>query len=150
MAKFVSSIRNQYPDSLFILTGDHGMRLNIESNPSLQRKICIPIVISGPGISPALFLQGNAASQLQIVPTLIELISPKDFSYYSLLPSMTLKNQYAANGEYWMVNQTMGSRLNSEISPPDSSDISLRNPQWEKALLAVSWWRVMKGNSILQ
>lgn len=149
MARFVAAIRERYPDSLFILTGDHGMRLNIEGNPSLQRSVCVPVVISGPGISPRLFPQGNAASQLQIVPTLIELIAPKDFSYYSLLPSMTQKNSYAANGEYWMVNQTMGSRLQSVISPPNSSDAPLRNPQWEKALLAVSWWRVMKGNSTL-
>lgn len=149
MATFVAAMRERYPDSLFILTGDHGMRLNIEGNPSLQRNICIPIVISGPGISSLLFPPNNTASQLQIVPTLIELIAPQNFSYYSLLPSLTEKNSYAANGEYWMVNQTMGSRLNSEISPARSSDSNLRNPQWEKALLGVSWWRVMKGNSIL-
>lgn len=150
MARFVTTMRERYPDSLFILTGDHGMRLNIEGNPSLQRSVCVPIIISGPGISPLLFPEGNAASQLQIVPTLIELIAPKDFSYYSLLPSMTQKNFYAANGEYWVVKQTMGGRLHSGISPLGSSDAALRNIQWEKALLAASWWRVMKGDSIRQ
>jgi len=146
--KFVAAMRKKYPDSLFILTGDHGARMSLESLDTHQKWLCIPIVISGNGIKPEFFPPNNAASQLQIVPTLLELIAPANFTYYSLLPSLTEPNLHATNSEYWMTHKTMGSRLDNSLSPANSPDIALRNKQWEDGILAYSWWRVMRGNQL--
>ena len=143
ISKFVTAMQKKYPDSLFVITGDHGTRVNLESASSLQKKLCVPIIISGPGISTSLFPTNNTASQLQIIPTLIELIAPQNFTYYSLLPSLTEENYQATNSEYWMSDHTLGSRLSA-----NDSNVTGRDKKWEEAILAYSWWRVMKGNHI--
>ena len=146
MAKFVEKMRGKYPNSLFILTGDHGTRFNLENQAGLIKRMTIPIVISGPGVKKEFFLQGNTASQLQIIPTLIELIAPKNFGYYSLLPSLTQKNDQAVNSEYWMKNRILGGRLDKQTDPPDLYEKVERNLNWEEAVLTYSWWRVIKGD----
>ena len=148
MARFVEKMREKYPNSLFVLTGDHGTRFNLESHVGLKKRITIPIVISGAGVRKELFNPKNTASQLQIIPTLIELIAPKNFGYYSLLPSLTQKNDQAVNSEYWAKNRILGGRLGKQTDPPDLYEKVDRNVKWEEAVLTYSWWRVIKGDSV--
>ena len=146
MARFVEKMREKYPNSLFVITGDHGTRFNLESHVGLKKRMTIPIVISGAGVRKELFNPKNTASQLQIIPTLIELIAPKNFAYYSLLPSLTQKNDQAVNSEYWMNNRILGERLGKQTDPSGLDKKAERKVKWEEAVLTYSWWRVMKGD----
>ena len=59
------------------------------------------------------------------------------------MPSLTQKNEAATNSEYWLAGGSLGSRLDS-----NSPSTPERNKTWEEAILAYSWWRVMKGNQL--
>ena len=148
MAKFVSEVKKRYPDSLFIITGDHGARMNIETTSGMFRSVTIPFVIHGAGIGPNLFPKGNGGSQIQIIPTLIELIAPRGFEYYSLAPALTKESREGVNGEYWITGNKIGSRWNSNVDVVvTGEESSKRDTEWEEAMLAYSWWRVKKGNN---
>ena len=148
IAKFVSEVKKRYPESLFIITGDHGARMNIEATSGMFRSVTIPFVVHGAGIGPNLFPKGNAGSQIQIIPTLIELIAPKGFEYYSLAPALTKESREGVSGEYWITGNEIGSRWNSSMDVVSKGEISAkRDIEWEEALLAYSWCRIKRGNN---
>lgn len=149
LGAFIEKASAKYPDSLFFIMGDHSTRIEIEGNFSFYDRISIPLIIKGNGITPALFPEENSGSQLQIIPTMIELIAPKGFEYFSLLPSLTEVSPSASNFDWWLTSNKIGKRENDQqqiyrqVSAEKERDIAT-----EEAIIAFSWWRLNRGKAL--
>lgn len=96
VSNFIKEMKGGFPDSLFIYTGDHSALYATLSNSSLvprdysfRELYCTPLFINHPQLSKNLFGNNTIGTHLSIIPTVIELIAPKGFTYYSLYPSLT-------------------------------------------------------------
>lgn len=151
MTRFIREMQEKYPDSLFIVTGDHVDRLTRKPIEGLFEWETVPLIIYGPGVSQDLFPENAAGGQINIIPTLIELIAPRGFTYYSLVPSLTQDSQEGFSSQFWITNSEIGSREKDHCEPlPFFSGYykNERNPQWEEAALTYTWWRINRGQYI--
>ncbi len=84
LLKFVRNMEKQFPNSLWIITGDHYGRRHVVPNPPLFERTAVPLVLYGKQVLGNYKFSDNAAgSHIDIAPTLIEMIAPKGFQYYS-------------------------------------------------------------------
>ncbi len=153
---FIRDTHDKYPDSLFVVTGDHADRTNIDTNPSLFERYTIPFVIYGQGITKDTFAQNIAGSHVNIGATLLELIAPKDFSYYSLGESLTKSNKVGFNHNLWITDKAIGKIESDEaklLPETENEDLTFeRNQALERVniMRTISWWRIVKGNNFMQ
>lgn len=151
LSGFIQTMRRQYPESLFVVTGDHADRLNIEASPSLYERYAIPFVVYGQGVNKNLFPQNAAGSQINIIPTLIELIAPKGFEYYSVGDSLTRGSTLGFNYGFWITKNSMGKigdGVGEKLPETDAGSVILDAGVIQQnidAARAVSWWRVKNG-----
>lgn len=151
LANFVQQVRKQYPDSLFLIVGDHADRLNIETNPKMYERYGIPLVVYGKGINKQIFADQAAGSHINIAPTLIELVAPAGFNYYSVGSSLTRGADIGVNYGFWITRDYIGK---AENQPPEAIHIEANQPSWDKleqeidCVRAVSWWRIKNGSSL--
>lgn len=109
VTQFVHETMKKYPDSLFVITGDHAVRMNPSRTPTMYEYQSIPFVLYGQGVTPAVLAPDVVGGHTNIVPTLIELIAPAGFSYVSIAPSLTENNMGAAfNRDYFLTRSVMG------------------------------------------
>lgn len=80
---FVKRILEKYPDSLIIITGDHPSRTSPENLVlSTDASPCVPVIFYGDFIKQNnLKKEVQDTSQLDIYPTLIEILAPDGFKY---------------------------------------------------------------------
>lgn len=118
VTQFVHETMKKYPDSLFVITGDHAVRMNPSRTPTMYEYQSIPFVLYGQGVTPAVLAPDVVGGHTYIVPTLIELIAPAGFSYVSIAPSLTENNMGAAfNRDYFLTRSVMG-RVNTKETEP--------------------------------
>lgn len=153
LAQFVKAARERYPDSLFVILGDHADRLNIDASPSMYERYAIPFVVYGKGISKDSLPENAAGSQINVTPTLLELVAPSGFEYYSIGRSLTKGNDFGINYGYWITADYIGEsdgRSQEAHSgrqgflPPEPNKVR----QEVDAARAVSWWRIQYGNRL--
>ena len=109
VTQFVHETMKKYPDSLFVITGDHAVRMNPSRTPTMYEYQSVPFVLYGQGVTPAVLAPDVVGGHTNIVPTLIELIAPAGFSYVSIAPSLTENNMGAAfNRDYFLTRSVMG------------------------------------------
>jgi phosphoglycerol transferase MdoB-like AlkP superfamily enzyme len=108
LKKFIDSAAAKFPDSLFIVVGDHADRVNVEKNPSMYERYAVPLIIYGAGINKNTLAQEAAGSQIDILPTLMEIAAPKGFEYYSVGASLTKKNTIGINYGFWLTKNFIG------------------------------------------
>ncbi|HMM22316.1 MAG TPA: sulfatase-like hydrolase/transferase [Selenomonadales bacterium] len=145
MAEFVATVRQKYPDSLFIIVGDHADRLNLEANPGLYKRYGIPFVAYGQGVAKDSFPQWAAGSHIDVGPTLLELVAPQGFAYYSLGRSLTRGNGFGMNYGFWITRDYIGSADSAAAEFIEGGNPALRPDRVRiekdiEALRAVSWW----------
>jgi phosphoglycerol transferase MdoB-like AlkP superfamily enzyme len=150
ISQFVKRRYEESPDSLFIITGDHADRMNIEPNPDLFTRYTIPLVIYGQGVNKQLLPEKIAGNHIHILPTLLELVAPAGFKYYSVGQSLTRGNNIGVNHLLWITHETIG-KLDSDVTAPvpyAESSIQVKResvqPDFE-AMQAISWWRIKNG-----
>lgn len=146
ITRFITTTKEKYPDSLFIVVGDHGTRTEMESLLTMWERETVPLIIYGPGIRKEMFPVGNAGNQIQIISTLMELLAPKGEEYYSLMPSLTEKSEEGTSYQYWIVNGEIGNRLtgkSEKFTAP--GEAGKRNKDKEDAVISFSWWRLNRG-----
>ncbi len=153
MAQFIAAMRQKYPDSLFIITGDHADRYNLEKNPTMYHRYGTPLIISGPGITKKIFPAGTVGSQIDIIPTVIDLIAPRGFKYYSVGKSLTRGNFIAGNYGFWLTDGYIDSIDAPQFAPHQfKADKPLPQQgvvlKYGDAIRAVSWWEAEHGNSL--
>ena len=109
VTKFVHDTTAAYPDSLFVLTGDHAVRMNPSRTPTMYEYQSVPFVLYGQGVTPTILAPDVVGGHTNIVPTLIELIAPAGFTYVSIAPPLTEDNMGAAfNRDYFLTRDVMG------------------------------------------
>ena len=148
IAHFIKTMKEKYPDSLFIVVGDHGTRTEMESLLTLWERETVALMIYGPGIKKELFPAGNSGNQIQVIPTLMELIAPKGFEYYSLMPSLTENSLQGTSYQYWIINGEIGNRLTGKSEKfPTAGEVGKRNSELDEARISLSWWRLNRGKN---
>lgn len=151
ITRFIREMKAKYPDSLFIVIGDHPDRLTRKPVEGLFDWETVPFIIYGPGITQDLFPADTAGGQVNIIPTLIELIAPRGFTYYSLANSLTQNCTNGFSSVCWITNSEIG-----KVDKEDKERLPFyfgyqenpRNPQWEESAITYTWWRINRGKYI--
>lgn len=153
LAQFVKDARHRYPDSLFVIVGDHADRVNIDTNPTIFERYAIPFIVYGKGISKDTFPVSAAGSHINVTPTLLELVAPSGFEYYSIGRSLTRGNDFGINYGFWITSDYMG-ESDGDYSETHSSRKGIRTPEQSKirqevdTARAISWWRIKFGKML--
>ena len=113
--KFVEAMKKAFPDSLFIVTGDHSNLFGSLNNTSLIRRdyslrdtFCTVALLQHPDLNQDMIVNLKG-THMSLMPTIIEAIAPKGFEYYSITPSLfddqpeTLVTPYQ-----WITDDLMG------------------------------------------
>ena len=108
LARFIRAGKERWPDSLVVVMGDHADRYNIEKTPTLYERYAIPFIVTGRGIKKGVLDGASAGSQIDAVPTLLELIAPRGFSYMSLGTSLTRGNRQGVNYGFFITRTAIG------------------------------------------
>ena len=88
LGKFVATVEKKFPDSLFIIVGDHANRYHIDKTPNLYERYGVPFIVTGAGVKRDIFSPNAVGSHIDIAPTIVELIAPQNFIYVSLGTSL--------------------------------------------------------------
>ncbi len=84
IGRFVREIFKKYPDALVVVTGDHAARSYPEGEKISDAEfVCVPIIFMGKAIEELGLAKKEIkhVQHLDIIPTIIELLAPKDFEY---------------------------------------------------------------------
>ena len=150
-AEFIEKIQKKYPDSLIIFVGDHADRYNIDKTPSMYERYTVPLIITGKGITKDLLPKDNAGSQIDIMPTVIDLIAPTNFEYYSVGNSL-MTNKLGQSYAFWITADAIGNTddltdkaqfFGEQILPPKA-----QLEDYVNAVRAISWWLGKYGTII--
>lgn len=164
IAKFIAEMSEAFPNSLFIITGDHYDREYPFSPASMKVQQSVPLIVYSPALRFEI-LQ-NVGSHIDITPTIINLVAPHKFQYHSFGKPM-LKNaskniakniaknalDSTALGFLAVANDKFiydGFRLeyfDDKKMPDDENLASLSFMQLKRAK-ALSWWIVKNGYKI--
>ena len=150
MTRFIKKMQDEYPDSLFIVLGDHADRLNLEAQPGMYKQFGIPFVVLGQGVSKGLFPEKVSGSHMNVAPTLIEMIAPSGFEYHAVGESLTRGNDFAYNIQMYMNHAAIGNLDNgeSEIIAGQNGAEAPRIAEHQTEIdagRAFSWWRIERG-----
>ena len=150
-SEFIKKMQAKYPDSLFIMIGDHADRYNIEKKPSMYERYAIPFIMTGRGVTKDMLPSDMAGSQTDIMPTLIDAIAPQGFTYYSVGRDMA-DNKLAQNYAFWLTADAIGKTDDLLDNPefyrgnslPDATVLDT----YINGVRAVSWWVGKYGDTI--
>ncbi len=113
--RFVSSVREAFPDSLVIVTGDHAalpipmhMGLIPRQDVTLREEYCTSFVMLHPEIDQSILAGNTIGGHMNIAPTIFELIAPEGFVYYSLFSALTEPVSYAVSPYHWLTQDAVG------------------------------------------
>ena len=91
---FVNAMKETFPDSLFVVTGDHSNLFGSLNNTSLIQRdytlrdtFCTVGLLQHPAFTKDM-ITAPIGTHMSLMPTIIEAIAPKGFEYYSIVPSL--------------------------------------------------------------
>ncbi len=152
LAKFVKELKAKYTDCLILIVGDHGDRYNIDKNPSMYERYVVPFVVTGNGVHKGTLLPDSAGSQIDIGPTIIEMVAPKGFEYYAIGSSLTRSNRWGVNYGFWITRDFIGEADRAPLEPVQiegSQGRPIDEPALQHyidAVRSISWWRPKYGS----
>lgn len=138
MGEFVEATQKEFPDTLYIMTGDHAERFSFAKEVDLQSLSSIPCLIYGKGIRKE-WLRTPFGSSLQIAPTIVQLAGRKGQHYSSLVSGLLEPEPFAFNHRLWV--DAEGLHLQNSSMPQ-----ALKN--YIQTVRDISAWRIRKGNAI--
>lgn len=145
LGEFVDMATTKFPLALFAITGDHYGRRHVLPNPPALECATVPLVLYGKGITDTLSLPEDVAGcHVDIVPTLVELVAPAGFEYHALGNNLfDIKNAKFAINKKYVLSKEFGllSTQKLDLMPKELVAKHAEN-------LGLSWWRVVKGNSL--
>ena len=151
LAGFVKNLKKKYPDCLVLIVGDHADRYNIDKQPSMYERYVVPFVVTGAGVHKGTLLPDSAGSQIDIGPTIIEMVAPKGFAYYAIGSSLTRSNRQGVNYGFWITRDFMGEADKIPLEPVQiegSQGRPINEPALQHyidAVRSISWWRPKYG-----
>lgn len=115
LCRFVERMRAQYPDALFIVTGDHTTGLIPyeygvagREGPSMRESWLTSFAMYHRELMPEMLAGNTIGGHLNILPTLMELIAPAGHEYHSLLPSLTQPLDRVVTPYCWLTREMVG------------------------------------------
>lgn len=122
---FIEDMKTTYPDSLIIVTGDHALLPGALNKSSLlqradytfREQFCTAFMMYQRDINQDILAGNTIGGHMHIMPTIIELIAPKGFRYYSLFPSLTEPIDYVVTPYHWLTHDAIGTRDNNFYQP---------------------------------
>ena len=108
ITKFIRNVSEKFPNSLFIVTGDHAVRVDPSTHPTIFEHQSVPFVMYGAGIDKKILPPDVVGGHISIVPTIIELIAPEGFKYYSVAPSLFESFGVAFNRDVFLTEKVAG------------------------------------------
>ena len=151
LAGFVKNLKEKYPDCLVLIVGDHADRYNIDKQPSMYERYVVPFVVTGAGVHKGTLLPDSAGSQIDIGPTIIEMVAPKGFAYYAIGSSLTRSNRQGVNYGFWITRDFIGEADRISLEPVQiegSQGRPINEPALQHyidAVRSISWWRPKYG-----
>ena len=116
LKRFIDNITSKVPESIFVIVGDHADRCNIDKQPSDYERFGVPFIITGKGIKRGILAANSAGSHIDIIPTIIELIAPQNFEYYSIGTSL-IENDRGVNYAFFMTRTAIGNANSFPLQP---------------------------------
>ncbi len=155
-AEFIRNVSAKYPDSLFVVTGDHAVRTDPSTHPTIFEHQSVPFILYGAGIHKKILPPDAVGGHLSIVPTIIELIAPENFVYHSIAPSLFKSDGVAFNNAAFLTENIAGEIDDDtvELLPHvasvelNSVNLSAERETAEKIIGAtrtVGWWILKRG-----
>ena len=142
IADFIKKISKKYPDSLFIITGDHPSRMiPNELESKAKENNTVPIIFYGKAVEN-LKREITAMTHLDIMPTLLDMIAPKDFEYISWGSSV-----FAPNRKLIPLN-TDAIIINGKVIPINSSECPEEYKQLHRMYMALAYFRSITDGSL--
>ena len=158
LAEFVETILAKYPNSLFVIVGDHADRWTLEPSPSDYERVAVPLVLVGPAVKSKPFPAQAAGSHMDVAATVLELILPKGTPYYALGKNMFTapegKKEVGVSAYYWITPDAIGRVAQAAVEPLPGSTVRLTEEELQdvrarvRAIQQVAAWRVLKGISL--
>ena len=156
ITNFIRAAKEKFPESLFVVTGDHAVRCDPSTHPTIFEHQSVPFVLYGAGITKEILPPDAVGDHISIVPTLIELIAPKDFAYYSIAPSLFDSDGVGFNNSAFVTAKVAGEidsdvmELLPHVASNELNDVNLTDEREhaEKiigAMRTVAWWLITKG-----
>lgn len=159
VTNFIKETEAKYPDSLFIVTGDHAVRTDPNRHPTLYEHQAVVFLLYGAGVTKDILPPNAAGGLTNFLPTLMELFAPKGFTYYSIVPSLTEAPDGMGAGfntSTWLTQQAMG-RIETDQSEAlpwtangtyDADAERAKAMKWLPAVRTISWWMVTHGTDL--
>lgn len=155
IGQFMKQAEELYPDALYAYTGDHFARKFINANPTLYEKSLVPFILYGKGI-PAQKLD-TPGSHIDIIPTLLDLVAPEDFTYYSFGSSMLNPTKPYGVGYnklitrdalYYQVDDHTIQKTDRKTEKETLIDVLPYQAEYQK-IMGLAWHYIAKGNRLL-
>ncbi len=156
ITNFIRATSERYPESVFVVTGDHAIRCDPSTHPTIFEHQSVPFVLYGAGITKEILPPDAVGDHISIVPTLIELIAPKDFAYYSIAPSLFNSDGVGFNNLAFVTSKVAGEidsdvmELLPHVASNELNDVNLTDERTHaiqiiSAMRTVAWWMITKG-----
>ena len=155
IGRFMEQAEKNYPDALYAYTGDHYARKFINANPTLYEKSVVPFILYGKGI-PAQKLD-TPGGHIDILPTLLDLVAPEDFTYYSFGSSMLNPSKAYGVGYnklitrdalYYQVDDHTIQKIDRKTDQETLIDVLPYQKEY-KQIMGLAWHYIAKGNKLL-
>lgn len=151
ISEFIKEMSVKYPDSIFIFTGDHAQRWYAKATPTEFETIAVPFIMYGLDINKKMLPQNASGGHMDIAATVIELIAPKGFEYYSLGDNMFKGNVLGLHNSYWVKGGFMGMtgsndvyfRLPGTTGDMPTEELADTNNK-AKDIQKMAWWQIFK------
>lgn len=156
---FVKNVIGKYPSSLFVITGDHAVRTDPSTRPTLFEHQSVPFVLLGQGVNKKILPSDAVGGHTSIVPTLIELIAPKDFEYKSIAPPLQKSNGAGFNRDVYISSSTIGKvdadtvEILPHLASKELTQVNLSderdNAKYVVSMMrTLSWWLLNNGTKL--
>jgi len=151
---FINEASEKFPAAIFCFTGDHYGRRFLNYQPNLYERSSVNFIIYGNDIPK--IQSKTPGTHVDIIPTLIEMIAPKGFEYYSFGKSMfeEEKSDGIAVNKVIIPNELYYFRKDKKIEKIslDNMEESIINSTYlskkHKETMALAWYYTMKGNKL--
>lgn len=156
ITNFIRTASERFPESLFVVTGDHAVRCDPSTHPTIFEHQSVPFVLYGAGITKDILPPDAVGAHISIVPTIVELIAPKDFAYYSIAPSLFNSDGIGFNNSAFVTTKVAGEidsddiELLPHIASNELNEVNLSAERESakkviSAMRTVAWWIINKG-----
>ncbi len=141
LAHFIKRAREKFPKALFIITGDHFDRNWQIAQGHLETNHTIPLIIVTPK-SVRLYPQTNLGTHMDLIATILELLTPKNQSYLSFSKPLFNTNKLPNTKEFRGVlgDNTMAIMFKNQLGfyePSTSWQCSINSHHFEPLKLCL-------------